>query len=264
MDANYRPYVLTAAKERALKPGDNFRECAKDCPEMIVIAPGEFTMGSPDHETGRADTEGPQHAVEIAKAFAVSRFDVTFDDWDACFSVGGCPQVGESKFGRGRRPVTNVTWDDAQQYVRWLSKMTGQPYRLLTESEWEYSARAGTSTTYWWGDEIGIGNANCVGCGSNWDKRATSPVGSFKPNPFGLYDMGGNVWQWVQDCYHDNYNGAPADGSAWISGDCSLRVDRGDSWTTAGQSMRVAARGLYNAGSRNYGLGIRVARTLTP
>ena len=265
MLANYRPYGLTAAAERALKPGDPFRECAKDCPAMIVIPPGEFTMGSPDHETGRVRNEGPQHTVTIAKAFAVSQFDVTFDDWDACVSVGGCPPVGDSGFGRGRRPVTNVTWDDAQQYVAWLSRMTGRPYRLLSESEWEYSARAGSSTTYWWGDDVGHGNANCVRCGSDWDNRMTSPVGSFKPNGFGLYDVSGNVWQWVQDCLHDDYKGAPADGSAWLTVDCSLRVDRGGSWVTKGeQNMRIAFRGSYPAGSRNYSLGIRVARTLTP
>ena len=232
---------------------------------MIVIPPGEFTMGSPDHETGRVRNEGPQHTVTIAKAFAVSQFDVTFDDWDACVSVGGCPPVGDSGFGRGRRPVTNVTWDDAQQYVAWLSRMTGRPYRLLSESEWEYSARAGSSTTYWWGDDVGHGNANCVGCGSDWDNRMTSPVGSFKPKGFGLYDVSGNVWQWVQDCLHDDYKGAPADGSAWLTVDCSLRVDRGGSWVTKGeQNMRIAFRGSYPAGSRNYSLGIRVARTLTP
>ncbi|MGO9354716.1 MAG: SUMF1/EgtB/PvdO family nonheme iron enzyme [Mycobacterium sp.] len=263
MVANYRPHRLTAASERALKPGDHFMECAKDCPEMIIIPPGQFTIGSPDNQPGRVNNEGPQHTVKIAKAFAVSEFDVTFDDWDACVSVGGCPQVF-ANFGHGRQPVINVTWDDAQRYVAWLAKMTGQPYRLLTESEWEYSARAATTTTYWWGDGLGHGNANCIGCGSQWDNRATSPVGSFKPNGFGLYDVSGDVWQWVQDCFHDSYNGAPADGSAWVSGDCSLRADRGGSWITKGdQNMRIAFRGSYSPASRNYSLGIRVARSLT-
>lgn len=264
MLANFRPYVLTAEAERALKPKDPFRECAKDCPEMIVVPSGEFMMGSPEEEKGRAKNEGPQHKVTIARTFAVSKFDVTFDDWDACVSVGGCPQVGDSGFGRGPRPVTNVTWDDAQQYVAWFSKMTGRPYRLLTEAEWEYAARAGTSTTYFWGNEIGKGNANCIGCDSAWENRGTSPVGSFKPNAFGLYDMTGNEWQWLQDCYHGDYNGAPADGSAWTSGDCSLRIDRGGSWITGPPNLRLAFRGSYPAGSRNYSLGIRVARTLTP
>ena len=127
------------------------------------------------------------------------------------------PQAGDSSFGRGTRPVINVSWDEAQQYVAWFSKMTGRPYRLLTEAEWEYAARAGSTTAYYWGDEIGKGNANCNGCGSQWDNRETSPVGSFKPNKFGLYDMAGNVYQWVQDCYHDDYDGAPTDGSARTS-----------------------------------------------
>ena len=264
MLANFRPYVLTAEAERALKPKDTFRECAQDCPEMIVVPPGEFTMGSPEDEKGRARNEGPQHKVTIARPFAVSKFDVTFDDWDACVAVGGCPQVGDSGFGRGTRPVTNVTWDDAQQYVVWFSKMTGRPYRLLTEAEWEYAARAGTSTTYFWGNEVGKGNANCIGCDSAWENRGTAPVGSFNPNAFGLYDMTGNEWQWLQDCYHADYNTAPADGSAWTSGDCSLRIDRGGSWVTGPPNLRLAFRGSYPAGSRNYSLGIRVARTLTP
>ena len=222
--ANVDPYVLKPEAERALKPLASFRECAKDCPEMVVIPAGEFMMGSPASEKGRYTNEGPQHTVMIAKPFAVSKFDVTFADWDACVSVGGCPQVSDSGFGRGTRPVINVSWDDAQQYVAWFSKMTGKPYRLLTEAEWEYAARAGSTTAYFWGDEIGKGNANCAGCGSQWDNRQTSPVGSFKPNAFGLYDMAGNVWQWVQDCYHGNYDGAPTDGSAWTIGDCSRRV----------------------------------------
>ena len=138
--------------------------------------------------------------VEIARPFAVSAFDVTFADWDACVSVGGCAEVGDSGFGRGPIPAVDVDWDDAQQYVSWLSLMTGRPYRLLTEAEWEYAARAGTTTAYFWGDEIGVGNANCRGCGNNPGRP--SPVASYKPNAFGLYDMAGNVAQWVQDCAH--------------------------------------------------------------
>ena len=221
-------------------------------------------MGSPATEKGRYANEGPQHKVTIAKPFAVSKFDVTFDDWDACVSVGGCPQASDSGFGRGTKPVIYVSWDDAQQYVAWLSKMTGQPYRLLTEAEWEYAARAGSTTAYYWGDEIGKGNANCNGCGSEWDNRQTSPVGSFKPNAFGLYDMAGNVWQWVQDCYHDNYNGAPTDGSAWTSGDCSRRVVRGGSWDHFPRFLRSAVRDWDSTDDRNDVLGFRVGRTLTP
>jgi formylglycine-generating enzyme required for sulfatase activity len=177
--ANVDPYVLKPEAERALKPLASFRECAKDCPEMIVVPAGEFTMGSPATEEGRHADEGRQHMVTIARPFAVSKFDVRFADWDACVSVGGCRQVTDGGMGRDTKPVINVTWDDAQQYVAWFSKMTGQSYRLLSEAEWEYAARAGSTTTYYWGDDIGKGNANCNGCGSKWDNQQTSPVGSF-------------------------------------------------------------------------------------
>src|SRR5262249_50321120 len=154
---------------------------------------------------------------------------------------------------------------DAQQYIAWLSKMTGKPYRLLTEAEWEYAARAGTTTVYYWSDEIGKGNANCMGCGSQWDNRQTSPVGSFKPNAFGLYDMAGNVWQWVEDCYHDDYNEAPTNGSAWITiSDCSRRVVRGGSWIVDPKDLRSADRDWDSTGNRGNNFGFRVGRTLTP
>jgi formylglycine-generating enzyme required for sulfatase activity len=262
--ANFDGYVLKPEAERALKPLGSFRECAKDCPEMIVIPAGSFVMGSPATEKGRYDNEGPQHKVTIAKPFAVSKFDVTFADWDACVSVGACPKAADTGYGRDTKPVINVGWDDAQTYVAWLSRMTGQPYRLLTEAEWEYAARAGTTTAYYWGDDIGKGNANCNGCGSKWDNQQTSPVGSFAANQFGLYDMAGNVWQWVQDCYQDNYSGAPVDGSAWISGDCSRRVVRGGTWINSPRDRRAADRYGNTAVGRSYDIGFRVGRTLTP
>jgi formylglycine-generating enzyme required for sulfatase activity len=260
--ANFDHYVLKLDAERALKPLAIFRECASDCPEMIVIPAGGFTMGSPTTEQGRSDNEGPQHKFMIAKPFAVSKFDVTFADWEACLSVGGCPKAVDSGFGRDTKPVINVSWDDAQTYVAWLSKMTSQPYRLLSEAEWEYAARAGTTTAYYWGDDIGQRNANCNGCGSKWDGQQTAPVGSFAANQFGLYDMAGNVWQWVQDCYHDNYDGAPSDGSAWTSGDCSRRVYRGGAWVSNPQLLRSALRIGDSTGKRSYNLGFRVGRTL--
>src|SRR5262249_4655014 len=153
-------------------------------------------------------------------------------EWNACASVGGCPaiRVNDSRMGRNDKPVVNVTWEDAQQYANWLSMMTGKRYRLLTEAEWEYAARAGRSTGYYWGDQVGSGNANCNGCESQWDNQETAPVGSFKPNDFGLYEMLGNVWQWVQDCYNPSYELAPTDGSAWLKGDCSRRIRRGGGW----------------------------------
>jgi formylglycine-generating enzyme required for sulfatase activity len=262
--ANFDPYVLIPDAERALKPQASFRECAKDCPEMIVVPAGAFTMGSPATEPGRFDHEGPQLKVTIAKPFAVSKFDVTFADWDACVSVAGCPKIPDSGFGRDTKPVMNVSFDEALQYVAWLSKMTGRPYRLLTEAEWEYAARAGSTTAYYWGAEIGKGNANCNGCGSKWDNLQTSPAGSFAANQFGLFDMAGNVWQWVQDCYHEDYNGAPTDGSPWTIGDCSRRVIRGGSWYSTPQFLRAANRERLNPGNRDNGLGFRVGRTLIP
>jgi formylglycine-generating enzyme required for sulfatase activity len=263
MLANVRPYVLTAEAEGALKPLASFRDCAKDCPEMIVIPAGKFTMGSPATEEGRYADEGPQHEVTIGRTFAVSKFDLTFADWDACVSVRGCNQVDDTGFGRGTKPIINVTWEDAQQYAAWFSKMTGQQYRLLTEAEWEYAARAGTTTAYSWGEEIGKGNANCNGCSSAWDNRETSPIGSFKANAFGLHGMAGNVWQWVQDCYHGDYNGAPSDGSAWTSGDCTRHVVRGGSWLNNPRNLRSAVRLGYPSVNRLNYLGFRVARTLS-
>ena len=266
MVEHFQPHVLKPEAERALQPGDRFRECDKDCPEMVVVPAGEFTMGSPPGEKGRYENEGPQHRVTIARPFAVSKFAVTFADWDACISVGGCPQekgrAHDAGWGRGNRPVIFVSWDDAKAYVAWLSKMTGKSYRLLTEAEWEYAARAGTKTVYCWGDEIGKNNANCKGCGSEWLK-GTAPVGSFAPNAFGLYDMLGNVWQWVEDCYHDSYGRAPADGSAWTAGDCKTPVMRGGSWNQGPPVLRSASRsGAISTDFVSHNLGLRIGRTL--
>ena len=262
--ANVAPYVLKPEAERALKPLASFRECAKDCPEMVVIPAGEFMMGSPETEKGRYDNEGPQHLVTIAKPFAVSKFAVTFADWDACFLVGGCAHVSDTGMERGTKPVINVRWEEAQQYAAWFSKMTGQPYRLLTETEWEYAARAGSATVYFWGDQNGRGNANCRGCGSQWDGSETSPVGSFKPNAFGLYDMAGNVWSWVQECAHADNNGALADGSVSITGDCPRRVVRGGSWDTFPEELRSARSSWFPADDRDFHVGFRLARALAP
>ena len=262
MLAQVRPYVLAKDAERALKPQASFRECARDCPEMIVVPAGEFMMGSPAGEPGHFGNEDPQHKVTIPKPFAVSKFDVTFAEWDACVAVGGCHPTNDGGYGRDANPVVFVSWDEAQQYVAWLSRMTGRPYRLLTEAEWEYAARAGTTTAYWWGAEIGKGNANCLGCGSEWDARQPAPVGSFKPNAFGLYDMHGNVWQWVQDCYHHSYTGAPTDGSAWIGEDCSRHTVRGGSWIH--DQIRAANRGAISSDDHHDYLGFRVGRTLGP
>jgi formylglycine-generating enzyme required for sulfatase activity len=261
------PHVLGAEKEGALRRGESFTECDddKNCPEMVVVPAGEFMMGSPTPETGSG--EGTQHKVVFAKDFAVSKYEVTFGQWDACVAYGDCdPRVGDS-FGRGRQPVINVTWDDARRFVDWLSRMTSKRYRLLSEAEWEYASRAGTQMAYSWGDEIGTGNANCLKCGSKWDGRQAAPVGSFAPNQFGLYDMHGNVWEWVEDCYHDNYNGAPTEGSAWAAaagGDCHRRVLRGGSWLDKPPEIRSAHRLGFARDSRMFHVGFRIGRTLTP
>src|SRR5579864_928890 len=257
---------LSPMQEKALKPKDTFKECA-NCPEMMVVPAGSFTMGSPTSEPGHSAEESPQHTVTIARQFAVGRFEVTFDEWDACAADGGCNgyKPSDEGWGRGRRPVINVSWDDAKAYVAWLSKKTGKSYRLLSGAEYEYATRAGTQTAYPWGNAVGTNNANCHACGSQWDARQTAPVGSFAANGFGLYDMVGNVREWTEDCYHDTYSGAPVDGSAWIDGaNCSSRVVRGGSWLIAPAFLRSAARYWFSPDYRLNYLGFRVARTLAP
>ena len=270
--ANIWPYVLTSAAERALKPDPikSFSECApkqkdKDyCPDMVMIPAGSFMMGSPIAEQGHTKPEEPQHLVTIAKPFAVSKYELTFDEWDTCARYGGCPEgVSDEGYGRGQQPMINVTWDDAQRYVAWLSKMTGKTYRLLSEAEYEYATRAGTTAAYPWGDDIGENNANCIGCGSRWDDKQTAPVGSFSPNKFGLFDMVGNVWEWTEDCAFGSYDGAPTDGSARTgSGDCNFRVVRGGAWSYDPVDLRSAYRLGYHPDARGNNLGFRVARTL--
>lgn len=239
---------------------NTFKDCP-NCPEMVQVPAGKFEMGSAENEPDRNPNEGPQHMVTIAHPFAVSKYEITFDEWDACVAGGSCPNVKDEGWGRGKRPVINISWAEARAYAKWLAGKTGQPYRLLTEAEWEYAARAGTVGRYYWGNEVGNGNANCNECGSQWDGKQTAPAGSFAPNAFGLYDMLGNVWEWMEDCVHDNYNDAPADGSAW-GGSCKWRTLRGGSWSGTPKAMRVANRGGLNADGRHNFIGFRLARTL--
>ena len=210
--------------------------------------------------------ESPVHDVTIPAAFAVGAYEVTFEEWDACVAAGGCGgyRPDDRGRGRGRRPVFYMSRDDAQAYVAWLSRQTGAEYRLLSEAEWEYAARAGTETAYSWGNEVGTNRANCLSCGSQWDARQTAPVGSFQANAFGLHDMHGNLWEWVEDCWNGSYAGAPSDGSAWLEGDCASRVLRGGSWGNYPRNLRSAYRDGRSAGSRNRYHGFRVARTLAP
>ncbi len=256
-------HTLTTVQERALKPKDSFRECI-NCPEMVVVPAGNFMMGTPE-SLGAFDTR-PQHKITLAKPFAVSKFELTFAEWDACQAEGGCTHASDA-FGRGQQPVIDVNWEGAKQYTGWLSRITGKTYRLLSEAEYEYAARAGTTTAYSWGDDIKLNGqvmANCKGCGSKWDETRTAPVGSFAANGFGLYDMLGNVWEWTEDCYHDGYNGAPTDGSAWVEGGCKFRMVRGGSWNSTPDGLRSAVRGADTTASRNVAKGFRVARTLAP
>lgn len=251
---------LTVAAERASTPGSIFKDCA-NCPEMTVLAAGAFMMGSPDGAGGF--DEYPAHKVTIRAQFAVSRFEATFDNWDACVASGGCNLRPEDNgWGRGSQPVTNVSWSDISEYFAWLSKHTGHSYRLLTEAEWEYAARGGTTTAYAWGDDAGHGRANCKGCGSVWDQLQPAPVGSFQPNAFGLYDMLGNVAEWCEDAWHDDYNGAPEDGTAFGGGDPDFRVVRGGSWVALAALTRTAYREKSNRNERSYLIGFRVARDL--
>ncbi len=251
--------------------GGKFRDCA-DCPEMVVVPSGSFMMGSPGGEEGRYDNEGPRHRVVIGYRFAVGVYEVTFAQWDACASAGGCGgyRPSDRGWGRGNRPVINVSWDDAQLYVQWLSEKTGARYRLLSESEWEYVARAETTTPFHFGSTISTDQANYNGKHTYGGGRKglyrekTVSVGSFSANGWGLYDVHGNVWEWVEDCGNDSYTGAPAEGSAWERGDCSKRVLRGGSWYVYPGNLRAADRDGNTAGKRNDVIGFRIARTLTP
>lgn len=244
------------------KPGQKFRDCL-ECPEMVIVPAGKFTMGSPANEGYRTSDEGPQREVTISKPFAVGIFELTFAEWDSCVKGGGCKErTKKDLWGRGKQPLINVSWDETQDYLDWIKKISGRNYRLLSESEWEYSARAGSTTTYPWGYKIGIGNANCDECGGQLVGRQTATVGSFNPNKFGLYDTQGNVWEWVEDCWNPNYNGAPVDGSARKTRECGQRVLRGGSWSVGSRYLRSASRSWDATGARFSHIGFRLARTL--
>jgi formylglycine-generating enzyme required for sulfatase activity len=203
------------------------------------------------------------HEVEIVNDFALGQFEVTFAEWEVCVAAKECSdRLRDEGWGRKDRPVINASWEHAKEYLRWLSKRTGMAYRLPSEAEWEYAARAGTQTAYWWGDKIGRKHATCLGCGSRWDMRKTTPVGGFPANAFGLHEMLGNAAEWVEDCWNDDYSGAPTDGSAWTQGDCSQRVLRGGSWVSMASVLRSAARSKFRVSHRDVYTGFRVARSL--
>lgn len=275
--------------------GREFTECP-DCPPMVAIPAGKFLMGSPKSEPGRFDSEGPQHVVTL-KAFALGEYDVTSKEFLAFLvATGYQPKPCNKTLNLGWQiaptrprlayppseaeppdwPAVCLDHKDALAYIGWLNNQVkaahptlanrAGPYRLPSESEWEYAARAGSNTARWWGDEIGTNNANCNGCGSIWDNRVLAPVTAFKPNPFGLYGMLGNAWQWTADCWHPDYVDAPANGSAWVSGDCAKYVIRGGSWNNVPIFIRSAARNgaTEDGGEYDYSSlsGFRVARDL--
>jgi formylglycine-generating enzyme required for sulfatase activity len=261
------------------KAGTEFQDCSK-CPAMVAVPAGSFVMGYPPGDSGRFHQEGPMRTVTFGKPFAVGKFEVTFDEWDACATENQCPKVDDKGRGRGRRPAVYISWDQAAGYAKWLSNKTGRKYQLLTEAEWEYAARGGAESRYrFWGlapdrvcafanvydktakkqDATGYENLPC-------DDRyvEAAPVGSFKPNAFGLYDMLGNVSEWTADCLPTGlqWRGAPLDGTANLKGDCSQRAYRGGSWfENEKYYMRTPDRYKY-VGARDSDLGFRVARTL--
>ena len=219
---------------------------------MVSLPGGSFAMGSNDDLT-----EKPIHQVAV-KPFAIGKFPVTVHEWNECAAAKAC---GFTATGSDDAPVADISWNDAKQYAAWLAKETGKNYRLPSEAEWEYAARAGKQTKYWWGDQFQQGMVNCKNCADVAGAAQPIKVGSLKPNPFGLYDMGGSVDQWVEDCWHKNYQGAPSDGSAWLERDCVSRVIRSGSWRNDASSARSASRDRYEAMVRYPTHGFRIALT---
>ena len=233
------------------------KDC-NDCPEMVTISPGSFTMGDDKGDI----SERPSHRVTISKPYAIGKYEVTVGQWKACVAAGECKKIPDSDMTSDDLPARDISWGDAKKYVGWLSRVTGQPYRLPTEAEWEYAARAGASARYWWGDQMEPGKAYCKDCGGQWDFALPARVGSLAPNPFGLYDMNGNVWEWVEDCWHRNYKGAPKDGRVWDDPNCTVRVIRSGSWRNDKTYVHSASRFKYDAYVRYLQNGFRVAKSL--
>jgi formylglycine-generating enzyme required for sulfatase activity len=266
---------MAQAEEKA--PGESFRDrladgqVCFDCPDMVVVPAASFLMGSPPSEEGRSNTNPePQHKVTIARPFAIGKFEVTFDEWDSCVAAGRCQHRPDDRgTGRGKQPVAGVSWDHViNEYLPWLSRKTGKTYRLPTEAEWEYAARAGTTTPFWWGSSISTDLANyngnfIYGGGAKGEYRPKAvAVDSFAANPWGLHNVHGNVGELVQDCWSDK--GAPSDGSAWMTEDCRTRIHRGGSFANVPIYLRSAGRGVSSPGVTSPETGFRLARTLHP
>jgi formylglycine-generating enzyme len=280
-------WVVERSSQKS-EPISAFKDC-QDCPEMVALPTGAYTMGSPTSEKGRFKNEGPQRHVALTDSLAVAKYEVTRAEFARFVADSGyATQAGCTDWTGGTwelnpsstwenpgfsqtesEPVVCVTWNDAKAYVDWLSKKTGNGYRLLSEAEWEFMCRAETATARPWGDKLSRNDANygaddcCQPYGEGRDRWAhTAPVGSFAPNSFGLYDTIGNVWEWVEDCWNENYVGAPSDGSPWRSGGCGKRVIRGGSWYSNPRRVRSAVRYAFGTGVNRTKVGFRVARPL--
>ncbi len=288
----------TASVQERFKPGETFRDCP-DCPEMVVIPAGSFEMGSPASEPERYSDEGPRHRVTIPRAFALGKYEVTRGqfaafvrdtgyraagdcyvnvDHDGAWEKSGSHGWRDPTFSQGiNHPVVCVNWGDAQAYVRWVSRTTGDEYRLPSEAEWEYAARAGTTTARYWGEspDQACDNANVADLTAKQQSKLifhihncrdgylnTAPAGNFRANEFGRLALLGNVWEWVEDCWNNGYSGAPSDGRAWTTGKCSRRVLRGGSFNFEPRFVRAAIRFRNSTGYRHFIVGFRVARTL--
>ncbi|MCW9034604.1 MAG: formylglycine-generating enzyme family protein [Alphaproteobacteria bacterium] len=251
--------VFSQGNASAFEVGETFRDCP-ECPEMVVVPKGAFVMGD---RASRDKREKPAHIVFIPKPFAIGKYELTFENWQACIDDKGCTRVPDDHhWGREGRPVINIDFADVEQYMAWISKKTGATYRLPSEAEWEYAARGGTQTQYWWGDEVGEGRVNCRKCGTEWSGKKSAPVGSFPANPFGLHEMNGNIWEWVADCWNPTHEGAKSNGAARLDGDCRSRIIRGGSWYYFSKLSRAAYR--YNNDARvfSYNIGFRALREL--
>lgn len=246
-------------KDKPMPPvaSGEIRDCPQ-CPVLVPVKSGAFTMGSASDDP----SERPPHRVAINEPFAIGKYEITVEQWDACAQAGACPRISADASRSRTSPVRDVSWDDAQLFVQWLSKTSGKNYRLPTEAEWEYAMRGGTSSRYWWGDQMQTGKANCKECGEPWQRDAPVSVGSFAPNPYGLHDMNGSVWEWVSDCWHNSYKGAPADARSWDESNCRVRVIRGGSWREGASYMPSSTRFKYDASVRHSQNGFRVVRDL--
>ena len=233
-----------------------FKDCP-ECPRLVALPRGAFTMGGSSID----QTEQPAHLVTVDKPFAIGKYEITVREWNACVEAGPCQPTAQYARAHPKAPIRDVSWIDAQQYVKWLSTSTGATYRLPSEAEWEYAQRGGTATRYWWGDRMAPGKANCNDCGPPWQIDAPAEAGSFAPNPNGLHDMNGSVWEWVQDCWHNSFSQAPGDAVAWQDQPaCEARVVRGGAWRDPAPFMAASTRASADPAARNSQHGFRVAR----